>query len=50
MEQYGLLAVCLLPARMLDRFDLKTVRVEKKGYTQVIQLYLDENEQKPDDG
>lgn len=50
MEQYRLLAECLLPARMLDWFDLKTVRVEKKGDTQVIHLYLDENEQKPDDG
>ena len=48
MEQYRLLlAECLLPARMLDWFDLKTVRVEKKGDTQVIHLYLDENEQKP---
>ena len=35
---------------MLDWFDLKTVRVEKKGDTQVSHLYLDENEQKPDDG
>ena len=34
MEQYRLLAECLLPARMLDWFDLKTVRVEKKGDTQ----------------
>ena len=50
MEQYRLLAECLLPARMLDWFDLKTIRVEKKGDTQVIHLYLDENEQKPDDG
>ena len=50
MEQYRLLAECLLPVRMLDWFDLKTVRVEKKGDTQVIHLYLDENEQKPDDG
>ncbi|EFB34484.1 hypothetical protein PREVCOP_05918, partial [Segatella copri DSM 18205] len=33
MEQYRLLAECLLPARMLDWFDLKTVRVEKKGDT-----------------
>ena len=49
MEQYRLLAECLLPARMLDWFDLKTVRVEKKGDTQVIHLYLDENEQKPDE-
>ena len=49
MEQYRLLAECLLPAHMLDWFDLKTVRVEKKGDTQVIHLYLDENEQKPDD-
>ncbi len=45
MEQYRLLAECLLPARMLDWFDLKTVRVEKKGDTQVIHLYLDENEE-----
>ena len=36
MEQYRLLAECLLPARMLDWFDLKNVRVEKKGDTQVI--------------
>ena len=49
MEQYRLLADCLLPAHMLDWFDLKTVRVEKKGDTQVILLYLDENEQKPDE-
>ena len=31
MEQYRLLAECLLPARMLDWFDLKTVRVEQKA-------------------
>ena len=49
MEQYRLLAECLLPAHMLDWFDLKNVRVEKKGDTQVIHLYLDENEQKPDE-
>ena len=36
MEQYRLLAECLLPARMLDWFDLKTVRVEKKGDTQAV--------------
>ena len=42
MEQYRLLAECLLPAHMLDWFDLKNVRVEKKGDTQVIHLYLDE--------
>ena len=49
MEQYRLLAECLLPAHMLDWFDLKNVRVEKKGDTQVIHLYLDENEHKPDE-
>ena len=49
MEQYRLLVECLLPAHMLDWFDLKNVRVEKKGDTQVIHLYLDENEQKPDE-
>ena len=49
MEQYRLLAECLLPGHMLDWFDLKNVRVEKKGDTQVIHLYLDENEQTPDD-
>ena len=38
MEQYRLLAECLLPVRMLDWFDLKTVRVEQKGDTQVIHL------------
>ena len=48
MEQYRLLAECLLPAHMLDWFDLKNVRVEKKDDTQVIHLYLDENEQTPD--
>ena len=36
MEQYRLLAECLLPAHMLDWFDLKNVRVEKKGDTQVM--------------
>ena len=46
MEQYRLLAECLLTARMLDGFDLKTVRVEQKGDTQLIHLYLDENVQK----
>lgn len=49
MEQYRLLAECLLPAHMLDWFDLQNVRIEKKGDTQVIHLYLDENEQTPDD-
>ena len=49
MEQYRLLAECLLPGHMLDWFDLKNVRVEKIGDTQVIHLYLDENEQTPDD-
>ena len=33
---------------MLDRFDLQNVCVEKKDDTQVIHIYLDENEQKPD--
>ena len=48
MEQYRLLSECLLPAHMLDRFDLQNVCVEKKDDTQVIHIYLDENEQKPD--
>ena len=48
MEQYRLLVVCLLPAHMLDWFDLQNVCVEKKDDTQVIHIYLDENEQKPD--
>ena len=48
MEQYRLLAECLLPAHMLDWFDLQNVCVEKKDDTQVIHIYLDENEQKPD--
>ena len=48
MEQYRLLAECLLPAHMLDCFDLQNVCVEKKDDTQVIHIYLDENEQKPD--
>ena len=30
MEQYRLLAECLLPAHMLDWFDLQNVYVEKK--------------------
>ncbi len=33
MEQYRLLAECLLPAHMLDWFDLKNVRVEKRKVT-----------------
>ncbi len=49
MEQYKLLAECLLPEHMLDWFELKKVQVEKQGDTQVVNLYLDENEQKPDD-
>lgn len=48
MEQYRLLAECLLPAHMLDWFELKDVRVELKGATQIVHLYLDENEVKPD--
>lgn len=48
MEQYRLLAECLLPAHMLDWLDLQNVCVEKKDDTQVIHIYLDENEQKPD--
>ena len=48
MEQYRLLAECLLPAHMLDWFDLQNVCVEKKDDTQIIHIYLDENEQKPD--
>ena len=48
MEQYRLLAECLLPAHMLDWFDLQNVCVEKKDDTQVIHIYLDENEQKSD--
>ena len=48
MEQYRLLTEFLLPAHMLDWFDLQNVCVEKKDDTQVIHIYLDENEQKPD--
>ena len=48
LEQYRLLAECLLPAHILDWFDLQNVCVEKKDDTQVIHIYLDENEQKPD--
>ena len=36
MEQYRLLAECLLPAHMLDWFDLQNVCVEKKDDTQAI--------------
>ena len=48
MEQYRLLTEFLLPAHMLDWFDLQNVCVEKKDDTQVIHIYLDENEQKPE--
>lgn len=48
MEQYRLLAECLLPAHMLDWFKLKDVRVEVKGDTQVVHIYLEENDVKPD--
>lgn len=48
MEQYRLLAECLLPAHMLDWFDLQNVCVEKKDSTQLIHIYLDENGLKPD--
>ena len=33
MEQYRLLGGCLLTAHMLDWFDLKNVRVEKRKVT-----------------
>lgn len=33
---------------MLDWFDLQNVCVEKKDDTQIIHIYLDENEHKPD--
>ena len=49
MEQYRLLAQCLLPVHMLAWFDLKTVRVAHKADTHVMHLYLDENEQTPED-
>ena len=44
MEQYRLLSECLLPAHMLDWFDLQNVCVEKKDDTQVIHIYLDEKD------
>ena len=48
MEQYRILAECLLPNHMLDWFELKDVQVKTKGDTQIVHLFLDENEQKPD--
>lgn len=48
MEQYKILAECLLPEHMFDRFELKNVQVETKEETQIVHLFLDENEQKPD--
>lgn len=47
MEQYKLLAECLLPHPMLDWFELKYVHVKTNGDTQIVHLYLDENDQKP---
>ena len=49
MDQYRFLAECLLPAHMLDWFELMDVRIENKKETKVIHLYLDENELKPDE-
>ena len=48
MEQYRLLAECLLPEGMLDWFELKDVRIELKDCMKVFHLYLDENELKFD--
>lgn len=50
MEPYRLLAECLLPAHMLDWFELKDVRVDvNETQTTVVHIYLDENELKPGD-
>ena len=48
MEQYRLLAECLLPEHMLDWFELTNVRVEIKDDTKLVHIYLDENELTPD--
>ena len=48
MEQYRLLAECLLPEGMLDWFELKDVRVKLNDGTKVVHLFLDENELKPE--
>jgi len=49
MEQYRLLAECLLPEKMLDWFDLTSVRVQQKDDTKLVYIYLDENDLTPDD-
>ena len=36
MEQYRILAECLLPNHMLDWFELKDVQVKAKGDTQIV--------------
>ena len=48
MEQYRLLAECLLPEHMLDWFELTNVHVEIKDDTKLVHIYLDENELTPD--
>ena len=48
MEQYRLLAECLLPEHMLDWFELANVNVEIKDDTKLVHIYLDENELTPD--
>lgn len=44
---YEELAKCLLPEHMLDWFDLTKVEVVKSSDTNVIHLYLEENEEHP---
>lgn len=48
MEQYRLLAECLLPEHMLDWFELTNVHVEITYNTKLVHVYLDENEFTPD--
>lgn len=40
MEQYKILAECLLPNHMLDWFELKDVQVKAKGDTQIVTCFL----------
>lgn len=47
MEQYKLLAECLLPEGMLNWFELKGVKVEMDSKTKVVHIYLNENDVKP---
>ena len=49
MKEYIALATCILPEGMLDWFNLKDVRLTSNNGKTSIHIYLDENENTPDE-